>query len=415
MKKINPIIYVITGVLVLLLAGFIYAWSVISAPIAQEFGKQQGEIALAFTTCMAFFCLGGMANSFILNKLDGKWMFRIAAVLFILGFFLTSRITSLVGLYIFYGVICGIASGFAYNTVMGTVPRWYPHRQALVSGTLLMGFGLSTLIVGGVFSAITPDTVGAWRTSLMIMGIVLGVVIFLASFILRRPTAEEEAALPKVTQPGTDVATEDVPPQRMLGSIIFWLFFIWEVLLSAAGLYVIQQARNLAIGAEASLESKLGTIALLVGAISVCNGLGRVIFGAIFDRKGRKFTMVIVSIVAIAATAAIALALSKQTIGFMVVAFMLLGLSYGGGPVMSAAFTKSQFGTKYFATNFSIMTLCLLVASLGAQLITSLSLVKVGGEVIPDFLGISVPIVIGCMAAAVIIAFILPSKKGSKN
>mgnify|MGYP000904537028 CR=1 FL=1 len=72
----------------------------------------------------------------------------ISALLFLAGFLLTASMRSLPMLYVGFGVVCGLASGFSYNAVLGTVGAWFPDKQGLVSGILLMGFGLSSFLIG---------------------------------------------------------------------------------------------------------------------------------------------------------------------------------------------------------------------------------------------------------------------------
>ena len=43
-------------------------------------------------------------------------------------------------LYVGFGVVCGLASGFSYNAVLRDSRRMAPDKQGLVSGILLMGF-----------------------------------------------------------------------------------------------------------------------------------------------------------------------------------------------------------------------------------------------------------------------------------
>lgn len=405
MKQTNPIKYVIIGLILMLIAGFVYAWSILSAPIAADFSEwNASRLSLAFTLCMSFFCLGGMLNGFLLQRVEGKWMLRLSALLFLVGFLITSRMHSLTLLYIGYGILGGLASGFSYNTVMATVTRWYPKKQGMISGILLMGFGLSSMIIGSAFSRITPDFSGAWRNSMLIMGIIMAIIISISSFILKKPEDEEENLSAKNQFDTTDA--KDYSPRQMLLTITFWLFFIWEVLLSSGGLNVISQARILVQSASQS-ELSLGTISLLVGMISVFNGIGRVVFGTFFDRAGRKITMITVSIVATIAVVLITLGLNMQSIIVLTIGFILMGISYGGGPVMSSAFAKAEFGKKYYAMNFSIISLCLLVASFGSTLITAIY-DKTGQS-----FGVIMPIIIGMMFINILLAILLPSKKHS--
>lgn len=50
--------------------------------------------------------------------------------------------------HIGFGGLCGFASGFAYNAVLSSVRLWYPDRQGLISGILLMGFGIGAFLIG---------------------------------------------------------------------------------------------------------------------------------------------------------------------------------------------------------------------------------------------------------------------------
>ena len=56
-------IYAAVGVMVLLLAGMVYAWSVLSSPIGAYFPEwSKAQLSLTFTICMGFFCVyGGIA------------------------------------------------------------------------------------------------------------------------------------------------------------------------------------------------------------------------------------------------------------------------------------------------------------------------------------------------------------------
>lgn len=47
--------YMIIGVIAMLFAGVLYAWSILKAPLASEFGWGTSELALNFTIAMTFF------------------------------------------------------------------------------------------------------------------------------------------------------------------------------------------------------------------------------------------------------------------------------------------------------------------------------------------------------------------------
>ena len=348
----------LVGVVLMLFAGFIYAWSILSAPIAADFPQwTNAQLSLTFTVCMAFFCLGSMGAGLLAKRWPVRCNVRLSAVLFLAGFLLASRTQSPPLLYVGYGVLGGAGSGFAYNSVMNVIPRWFPDRQGLISGVLLMGFGASSMVVGAAFTALTPETSGAWRGSLLVMGVLIAVLLLAGSFCFQMPTVAE---LPPAGASADQAPGLELTPGKMLRRGSFWLFFLWALIISVVGLVVIAQARNVALAAAPGLGA--GTLSLVVGLISVCNGLGRVIFGGLFDKIGRRPTMLLVSVCALLGAAALCLSLRGSAV-LLVAGFLFTGLGYGGGPTLCAAVIKSFYGRENYPVNFSIVNLNLLAAS----------------------------------------------------
>lgn len=361
--KTKRVFYAIIGVIVMLFAGFIYAWSILSSFIASDYpGWSSGALSLTFTLCMACFCLGALAAGMLSKRIAVRFNMFISAILFFLGFLLASRTQGLGGLYVGYGVLCGAASGFAYNSVLNIMPRWFPNNQGLISGILLMGFGASSLIIGSVFTVLTPPQPGAWRASFLIMGVLIAIILFVCAFFFR-PPRENEIPVPDRTGKTANVAMGELfTPGRMLRQPSFWLFWVWAILLSGVGLAIIAQAKPIAsmVGTDISA----GAISLIVGLISVCNGLGRIFFGGVFDRRGHSFTMRVINILFVVSALILIAALVTGVFPLIVVGFFLTGIAYGGCPTMSASVTRLFFGQQNFPVNLSLMNINLLVASL---------------------------------------------------
>jgi len=51
--------YLVIGVISMLFAGVLYAWSILKYPLTIEFGWEPSELAFNFTLAMTFFCVGG--------------------------------------------------------------------------------------------------------------------------------------------------------------------------------------------------------------------------------------------------------------------------------------------------------------------------------------------------------------------
>ncbi len=393
MKK-QGIVSLISGLIILLFAGFVYAWSILSKPIGAEFAAwSEAQLSLTFTLCMAFFCLGGLGGGMLLKKFSPAFNIRAAAILFAAGFFIASRAQSPVVLYIGYGALCGTASGFAYNAVLAGVPRFFPKNGGLISGILLMGFGSSSLIIGSAFTALTPDSIGAWRNSLLAMGIIMAAVLLIGSFFIRMPNVQAAAAA---------ASDNDVPTARMIKRPVFWIFFAWSCLLNVAGLAVIGQARPIAESVNAALSP--ATLSLVVGMISVCNGLGRILIGGVFDKKGMRTALGLTVLFYLLGVGAVALSTAVGAFAVLVIGYILLGFGYGGTPTLGAAVTRDFFGSKFYAVNLSLLNINLLVSSFGNTAVGGLH--SASGSYASTF-----TLLLGCIAISAILMLSIKKPK----
>ena len=83
MKRLNRWIYAVIGVIVLLLAGLIYAWSVLVIPIANEFTNwSHTSLSLTFTICMTLFCIGGLIGGILQKIIDADVLVLASPVYF---------------------------------------------------------------------------------------------------------------------------------------------------------------------------------------------------------------------------------------------------------------------------------------------------------------------------------------------
>ena len=375
-------LYLAAGVIALLFAGIIYGWSILKAPLAADFGWTADQLALNFTLTMCFFCLGGMAGGVLAKRIGARLSLILAGVLSCLGFVLTARLDggSVLMLYVSYGLLAGLGIGVAYNVIISTVNAWFPDKKGTCSGALMMGFGASALVVGNTVSALMEHPAVGWRAAFTGLGVVLGVILLAAGFLLRLPPAGLELPKPerKAGAAAEDFEARDYTPGEMVRRFTFWRAFVCVVFLAAVGNTVISFARDLSIsvGAEAGLATTL------VGVLSVCNGLGRIATGAIFDRLGRRKTMLLANMVAIAAAGVTLLSVLIGSVPLCVAGLCVTGFSYGSCPTISSAFVSAFYGSKHFPMNFSIMNFNLMGASLLAT-VSSVLLTSAGSYVAP--------------------------------
>ena len=354
--------YLAVGVVAMLFAGVLYAWSILKAPLSTTFGWGASELALNFTLAMSFFCIGGLLGAQIAKRIDHRAALFIAGGLSAAGFLLTAVLqgASVMVLYVTYGVLAGLGIGIAYNVVIATVSGWFPDKKGLCSGCLMMGFGASALILGNAADALFKSVLG-WRVTYVILGISICGVLLLAGLLLKKP---DTIVLP---QPKSTKATgtetferRDYTSGQMLCRPSFWMAFVCISFLAAVGSSVISFAKDLALSVHASEALAVS----LVGVLSVCNGVGRILTGTLFDTIGRRKTMLLANILTICTAAVTLLAVSVGSLPLCIVGLCLTGMSYGACPTITAAFTSSFFGMKHFSTNMAFMTFTVMGGSL---------------------------------------------------
>ena len=366
MKHLNRWVYAIVGVIVLLFAGLVYAWSVLSTPIAAEFtGWTKAQLSLTFTLVMILFCIGSLLCGLLAGKLSAKNAVRVSAVLFLAGFFIASRCQSPITLYLGFGLLCGLASGLAYNGVMSTMVKWFPDKPGLISGVLLMGFGGGSFLIGKLYQAWTPAGIGGWRTSFVVLGIICCAVLAVCSCACVAPGADFTVPAGKG---GRAVAAprEDIKPAVMLKRPAFWLYYVWAIAVSAAGLALISQASGVVW--EASADQTAASVATIVGLISICNAVGRVLFGGMYDKFGRSLSMQLVNGLFILTSVVLLLAMSSRSVVVVIIGFVIGGLAYSGVTPTNSAFCRAYFGPTSYPVNFPLINSNLIFASFGRNI-----------------------------------------------
>ena len=336
-----------------------------------EFGWLRSQTSLIFTISMIGFCVGNLAAGQITPKTSPRVSILIAAVVIGIGFIASSFTSSLPWIYISYGVACGFAVGIGANTILSTTLKWFADRQGVASGALLMGFGFGSMVLSP-FVTMLLNTIG-WRKTFFVLGIIFSVLLVIGAMIIKNPSKEFSEALVEKARKNNVISSKDFETKEMLRTPSFWLFFAWVILIGAGSLALISNAvpaaSDILVVTMGEAEAVMAATAAM-GMISTFNGLGRLAFGVIWDKKGYKVSPFIISAAYGISMAACAAATMMLSISLLVVGFIILGMTYGGSMSATSAMIGSFFGTKYYSINYACATCNLIVAaSIGPTLI----------------------------------------------
>ncbi|MDR2770555.1 MAG: MFS transporter [Clostridiales Family XIII bacterium] len=378
------------GTLLLLFLGLIYAWSIFRPPLVEIFETwTDTELSVTFTISMSFFCLGGFFSGLLLRKLRARAVLLLSAALLLIGFGGASALDandatkSLILLYVFYGVACGTGAGLGYNAVMSSVVAWFPDRPGMASGVLLMGFGVGGMLLGGAVSFLSGRF--GLPTTFVALAVLMAAALSVGSILIAPPGAVPEysgsRSASDCARSAAERAAREYTPAQMLVGPPFVLLFLWIVLMVSGGLMVINSA--------AVIAGLFGAPAVLGLVVSVFNGVGRVLFGALFDRLGRGGAMRLDALFMVAAGLVLFAGNARNSLPLIFVGLSLAGIGYGGMPALASAVVNRFYGVKNYAMNFSIMNFSVIFSATIGPLLSGVLLENSGGSYAGTFIAIA--------------------------
>ena len=368
MKQLSRWTRLAISVFALLMAGIIYAWSFLKGPIGELYGWTPigSELQLNYTLTLCFFCLGGLVSGYTAKKLSPLVRMCAGGALIALGFFIVSRLdgSSPFMLYLGYGCMAGLGIGIVYNVIIASTGAWFPDKKGLCSGCMMLGFGFSAMVLGNLAKGVLFGSVG-WQNTFLIYGLAIGACLAVVGLFIRPPQPGEVPA--QVAAASSTNVDYDTP--SMLKRKSFWLLFALCTILGAVGSTAIAQSMNFITSIDAS-----ATVLATLGAsmISVMNGAGRLIGGAMFDKLGLRKTQHFNSALLIVSPLIMLISLFAGSPPLAFIGLCLCGFTFSFSPIVTTTFTMAFYGKKHFPMNFPVLTLTLIPASFAATIAGSL-------------------------------------------
>jgi predicted MFS family arabinose efflux permease len=260
-----------------------------------------------------------------------------------LGYLLMSQIGAVWQLYLFYGVIIGAGMGGSWVPIVSTVARWFVKRRNLMTGIVLIGISIGTLIGAPVASRLISAY--GWRMSYIIVGGIVLVVVVLAAQLLRRdptqanqrPYGESEGEKQEFVFETHAFSLREAVRTRQ-----FWLasgmFFCLGFCVYTIIAHIVPHATDLGIP-----DIPAANILAAIGGLSIA---GRIVLGSAADRFGNRRVFIIGFI--LIAAALFWLVPAKEAWGLYLFA-VVFGFAFGGcvtseSPLVAGLFGLSSHG-----------------------------------------------------------------------
>lgn len=355
-------VILVASCLINLCLGSIYAWSVFANAMAGYLSVRTGvtltigDLAIVYTIANSVGPITMITGGWFNDKFGPKRVILIGGLMFGVGMILSGFATSVGFLVITYGLIFGLGLGMTYGTTVSTCMKFFPDKRGLVGGITTAIYGLGSVILPPIVTAIVKDSNGA--TAFKIIGVVFLIIVCGCSFIMEQCPADyiPEGWTPPTTT-GSAVAVNK-NWKEMLQTPVFYVMIVLFTCGAFCGMMITSQASAVAMN-HAGMTAVMASTA--VSILAFFNAAGRIIAGTLSDKIGRINTLAIASVLS-----AIGLfclySMHSGDITLFYVGISAVGLSFGSFMGIYPGFTADQFGGKYNSVNYGIMFIGLAIA-----------------------------------------------------
>jgi len=238
--------------------------------------------------------------------------------------------------------------------------RWFPDKKGLITGLAVAGFGFGAMLwvklAGSWGNLLDPDILGLSGT-FIVYGIIFMVAVILGGIWMVFPPEgwkPEGWEPPHQTEKAAPAAGSiDFQSSQMLRTPQFYMILITFAFGASAGLMSIGLMKLFPITAlTAANVANASAIAGTAMAVffSLANGFGRIAWGAMSDKLGRKTSIIIMM-----ASQGIIVILFQWMAGTPALLYLgatLIGFNFGGNFALFPTITADTFGSKYIGQNY---------------------------------------------------------------
>ncbi len=340
----------IMGTLTHLGLGTVYAWSFFQKPIAGTYGWTNSETAWAFSLAILMLGITAAWCGSKIEKFGARKLAVIGVILYALGYIISSFALSLGSLFLLYfgfGIVGGIGLGLAYVTPVAVVLKYFPDKPGLVTGMVVMGFGLGALVMSKILAPLFLELFnGNLPQVFLVIGItLLAILPFFAQFLrFKNPSSASLKSSEKI---------EVLSHILKLDYLIIWLVFTFNII--AGMIFISFQSPLLQdlmkLQGFTEVKSLEANGATLIGISALFNGIGRFFWGSISDKIGRIITFRLILLIQIFV---FIMLINTSDVMLFSTGVCIILLCYGGGFGVMPSLIKERYGSNLAASIYGI-------------------------------------------------------------
>ena len=252
--------------------GSVYTWSLFNSHFAAKLHTTIPNVAFTFgilCLCLAFAsCFAGKLQ----DRFGVKRLTIVSGIALFIGLGLTGLSINLSMLWLFGGVVVGLADGIGYLLTLTNCIRWFPDRKGIISALSIGCYGLGSL----AFKYINVDLLNHYslNNALLFWGGITAIICISGGLLMTNAPHQT-----------VKVKGGDIQKDYTLGEAMckpqYWLLFIMFTSSMMGGLYIIGIAKDVA---QAMAHLSNSTAANAVTVVAIANLLGRLVMGILSDK-----------------------------------------------------------------------------------------------------------------------------------
>ncbi len=371
-KTMNRWWVVAGGMLIQLCLGAIYAWSAFTGKLTQDpFGFTKTQTQVIFSLGLLTFA-GVMLFAGRWQKTVGPRKVAMTGGLILGAGYILAGLsgTHFWGILAGIGLLGGAGIGLAYVCPIAALVKWFPDKKGLITGLAVAGFGFGALIwikltTGFKFGPVnlTPGWEGLygaeWSVSriFILYGILFAALVILGARVMVNPAPGwlPNGWVPPEAANAASTGGVDFDAARMVRTPQFWSLFLTFFVGATAGLMVIGVIQLFGVDALSARGVDPARATIIAGTAmglfyALMNGLGRIIWGSLSDRMGRRNA--IATMCLLQGIVMILFFFVGGTEWGLYLAAAVIGFNFGGNFALFPAATADYFGNANVGTNY---------------------------------------------------------------
>ena len=326
------------GLLGCIAIGAMFSLPVFLRPIARDTGWSVTGISSAMTIAFLSMALASMAWGSLSDRLGARLIALIGSVVLAASLALASRATSLLEFQLLFGLLVGGSIAAIFAPVMACVTGWFDTHRSLAVSLVSAGMGVAPMTMSPFAAWLISGH--DWRTSLLVIAVVVAVVMIPTALLIRRP--------PALDIPNAAASTSEAPHSEMgLGQALrspqFVILLLTNFFCCATHSGPIFHTVSYAVSCGIPIVAAVS----IYSVEGLAGMFGRIAFGILGDRFGAK--RVLVSGLLLQAFGALAYVFASELGVFYGVA-AVFGFIYAGVMPLYAVLARENFPLRMMGT-----------------------------------------------------------------